>query len=366
MKISVLQVLPALGGGGVERGTVEVAAALVRRGHRALVVSAPGRMVAELRQAGAEHVPWALGVKSPPVLRYLLPLRRLLREQRIDILHARSRLPAWLAYLAWRSLPRRERPRFVTTVHGLHSVNPYSAIMARGERIIAISETVREYITVNYPWVDTDRVHVIHRGIDPALYHHGFMPPADWQSQWEGEHPAIGDSIVCTLPARISRRKGQADFIALVAALRARGLPVVGLIVGGGKARWLAELRAEAARRGIEQHIVFTGHRSDVREIMATSRIVFCLSRLPEAFGRTALEALSLGVPCIAYEHGGSREVLGRMFPHGLTPPGDADALVAKTLDILGQAPRVEAQAPFTLQAMLDRTIALYESLVEG
>ncbi|MGH8583018.1 MAG: ELM1/GtrOC1 family putative glycosyltransferase [Gammaproteobacteria bacterium] len=367
--ISVLQVLPALDGGGVERGTVEVAAALVRRGHRALVVSAPGRMVADLRDAGAEHVPWAVGVKSPVVLRHVLPLRRLLREQSIDILHARSRLPAWLAYLVWRSLPRRARPRFVTTVHGLHSVNPYSAIMVRGERIIAISETVRGYITVHYPWVDPDRIHVIPRGIDPALYHHGFQPSADWQSRWQAEYPATSDHIVCTLPARISPRKGQADFIALLAALRARGLPVLGLVVGGGdcgKARWLAELRAEAARRGIERHVVFTGHRSDLREIMARSRIVFCLSRLPEAFGRTALEALSLGVPCIAYEHGGSREVLGRMFPHGLTPPGDADALVSKTLDILGQAPPVRPQAPFTLQDMLDRTIALYESLVEG
>ena len=133
--LNVAQLLPALNGGGVERGAVEVAGELVRRGHRSLVISAGGRLVPELVGAGSEHLAWPLGVKSPLTLRWVQPLRRWLAAQRIDILHARSRLPAWIGWLAWRGMDPATRPRFVTTVHGLYSVSRYSAIMTWGERL---------------------------------------------------------------------------------------------------------------------------------------------------------------------------------------------------------------------------------------
>ncbi len=126
----------------MEQGTIEVARELVRCGHRAIVIAARGRMVSQLEEAGAEHLDWDIGRKSAVSLRHVLPLRRLLRSRQVDILHARSRLPAWIAYAAWRSLRPSSRPRFVTTVHGLYSVNRYSAIMTRGEPIIAISAAV--------------------------------------------------------------------------------------------------------------------------------------------------------------------------------------------------------------------------------
>ena len=364
MPLTVVQMLPALEGGGVERGTLEVARELVRCGHRALVIAAPGRLAQAIVEAGAEHIPWAVGEKSARILRYLVPLRRLLRERRVDILHARSRLPAWLALSVWRSLPPSRRPRFVTTFHGLYSVNRYSAVMTRGEAVIAISDTVRDHIRYCYPWVEERRIVVIPRGVDPLDYPHGYVPSPDWRVGWERDMPMLAGRFVLTLPARISPRKGQDDFLALIAALRERGIPVHGLLAGGAdRPERISALEAEIGARGLNEHVSALGHRADLREVMAASNLVLCLSKVGEAFGRTTLEALSLGVPVIGYDHGGVHEILTRVFPEGRTPAGDLPALVAKTLDFILRPRTVPRLHPYTLRAMLDRTIALYESL---
>ncbi|MGH8532567.1 MAG: glycosyltransferase, partial [Gammaproteobacteria bacterium] len=316
-----------------------------------------------LEEAGADYLDWDIGRKSVVSLRHVLPLRRLLRSRQVDILHARSRLPAWIAYAAWRSLRPSSRPRFVTTVHGLYSVNRYSAIMTRGEPIIAISATVRDCLLKNYPAIDPGRVRVIYRGVDPAVYSYAYEPPTDWRVIWEREMPMLIGRMVLTLPARISRRKGHQDFIELIAGLKDRGVPAHGLIAGSAlRAHLLDELRAQVARRKLEGHITFLGHRTDVREIMAVSNLVFCLSKAPEAFGRTTLEALSLGVPVIAYDHGGVREILARMFPEGAVPAGDLGALLEKTVDFVRSPRQVAPSTPFTLRTMLDQTLALYET----
>src|SRR4030065_2614085 len=138
-KLTVVHLLPALESGGVERGTLEVAQALVEHGHRALVMSAGGRQVALLLASGAEHFAWPIGEKSFKTLLLVGKLRKVLQEQKIDIIHARSRVPAWIAWLAWRGVNPATRPRFVTTVHGMYDVNRYSRIMTQGERVIAVS-----------------------------------------------------------------------------------------------------------------------------------------------------------------------------------------------------------------------------------
>ena len=161
--LTILQILPALDGGGVERGTLEVANEVVRRGHRSLVISEQGRMTGELTAGGSRHISMPIGRKSPLTLALVSRLRHFLSEHDIDILHVRSRLPAWIAYLAWRSLEVTRRPRFITTVHGLYSPGPYSSIMTRGERVIAVSETVRSYILQHYPRTSPDAVILIQR-----------------------------------------------------------------------------------------------------------------------------------------------------------------------------------------------------------
>ena len=141
--LTVLQVVPELEAGGVERGTLEVARELVRRGHRSLVISNGGRMVEQLQREGSTHIQCPIGRKSPLTLWQFGRMRRLLRDEHVDVVHARSRIPAWVTWLAWKSLPTTQRPHFVTTVHGLYSPNAYSQIMTRGEVVIAVSRTFR-------------------------------------------------------------------------------------------------------------------------------------------------------------------------------------------------------------------------------
>jgi len=365
-RLTVLQVLPALQGGGVERSTLEVAAALVRGGHRALVISGGGRLVAELDAAGAEHVCWPIGRKSPLTLRLVPRLRRLLRSERVDILHARSRLPAWVAWLAWRGMDPARRPRFITTVHGLNSVNAYSAVMLKGEHIITVSGTVRDYLLGHYPGLEADRITVIPRGVDPAVFAPGYRPDTAWLAAWYRQYPQLQHSYLLTLPGRISRRKGIHDFLDIVAALRAAGLPVQGLVVGEfprGATGPGRELQARLAAPGLGGAVTFTGYRSDVREILAVSDVVLSLSRQPEAFGRTVNEALALGVPVAGYAHGGVGEQLERHFPAGKVAPCDTAAMVDRLRAWYTTPPSVEGVRPYTLGAMLDSTLQLYQAL---
>jgi glycosyltransferase involved in cell wall biosynthesis len=368
--LTVLQMLPELHGGGVERGTLEVADALVRAGHRSLVMSAGGRLVDALVAQGSEHVAWPVQRKSLWTLRLVRPLRRFLREQGVDVLHARSRVPAWVAWLAWRGMPAAARPRFVTTVHGLYSVNAYSRVMTRGERVIAVSQTARDYITANYPEVDAALIEVIPRGIDPAEFAQGYRPSPAWIEAWYREFPQLRDKCVLTLPGRITRLKGHHDFIELIARLRAQGKPVHGLVVGGEDARrraYAEELRGEIARRGLHDSLSFTGQRADMREIYAVSDIVYSLSTKPESFGRTVLEALSLGRPVIGYDHGGVGEILGQCFPTGRVALTDIDALEHRTAALLRASATVsDCGSRFALQRMLDDTLALYAAVAAG
>jgi glycosyltransferase involved in cell wall biosynthesis len=361
--LTVLQVLPELASGGVERGTLEVAAALVAAGHRSLVISGGGRMVAELEAGGSEHLTWSIGRKSPLTLRLVPRLRRLLAEHGVDILHARSRVPAWVGYLAWRRMPAGTRPRFLTTAHGVYSVNRFSAIMTRGEAVIAVSESVRDYLRESFPRMDMGRVRVIHRGVDARLFPRGYRPAPEWLSNWRAQFPQLRDKWLLTLPGRITRLKGHETFLRLVARLAAMDAGVHGLIVGDADASGQAyarELRRQASDAGLP--VSFTGHRDDMRDIYASSKLVLSLSSHPESFGRTVAEALSMGVPVLGYDHGGVAELLRGAYPEGRVPVGDEEALLTRVLEFMRQAPR-PGPLPFTLEAMLGKTLALYEEL---
>ncbi len=364
-RLTVIQTLPALNTGGVERGTVEVAAELVRRGHRSIVVSAGGELLDELKACGSEHIALPIGKKSLTTLKYISQLRKICRTNTADILHARSRLPAWISYLAWKGMSPAARPRFVTSVHGPYSVNYYSKIMTSGERVIAVSGFIRSYIEENYPDIDRQRITVIPRGVSQSGYPYGYRPDASWTQQWNAQYPGLQDKILITLPGRLTRWKGQEDFLRIFSDLP-DNIPLHGLIVGGPHPRkqpYLDELKTMARELGLEQRITFAGHRTDLKQIMSISTIVMSLSGEPEAFGRTVLEALCLGTPVIAYAHGGAREILEQIFPEGMVSCHDIRAVTERILQFLQQRPVVPDQNPFTLQAMLDSTMNLYEAL---
>lgn len=369
MKLTVVQTLPALDMGGVERGTVEIARALVEAGHRSIVIAAGGRLVEQLINEGSEHVNWAIGRKSLLTLRYIAKLRHLLHAEHVDILHARSRLPAWISYLAWRSLSENDRTRFITTMHGAHSVGRYSKIMTRGERVIAVSEFIRNHILENYPDTDPAHISVIPRGVDPSQFPYGYQPPADWLAEWRRHRPELAVKKLITLPARLTRRKGHEVFINIMRALHQRNPEIHGLIVGGRDPKRRAyadELEKSVKKAGLTQCITFLGHRDDLREIMAISHIVVILSSKPESFGRTAVEALSLGVPVAAYAHGGTAEILQALYPEGLISPGDSHAAVKCLGRLLENPPPISGQNYYTLAAMQAATLKLYAQCVQS
>jgi glycosyltransferase involved in cell wall biosynthesis len=275
-------------------------------------------------------------------------------------------MPAWIAWLAWHGLPAEGRPHFTTTVHGLYSVNRYSAIMTRGERVIAVSDTVRNYILDNYPEVDPRRIVTIYRGVDRHEFPYGYQPDAAWLKAWYADYPFLKGRRILTLPGRLTRLKGHEDFIGLIAALVAQGHDVHGLVVGHldpARQSYIRELQQRVAGEGMEDRITFTGQRRDIREVYAVSAIVLSLSGKPESFGRTVLEALCLGVPVIGYDHGGVGEILETLYPAGRVACGDIHGVLERAAQLLETPTIVPPGNAYALDEMLDRTLALYREL---
>jgi len=368
-RLTVVQILPDLHSGGVEVGTLELAQGLIDQGHKAIVISAGGPMVAKLEAMGAKHVSWALGVKSPLTFLQLWKLRRWFAEHKPDIIHARSRMPAWLAYLAWRGMDKSSRPRFVTTMHGLHSVSFYSEVMCKGERVIAVSQTVKDYIAKHYPKVNLTRISVVNRGVDGQEYPAAYEPPAAWLKTWHEQYPHLqGKQVIC-LPGRLTRLKGHHDFIALLKRLKQSRPNIHGLIVGAQDPKrkaYALELNQAIASAGLEATITLTGGRPDMREIYTQAAVVLSLSRKPESFGRTTTEALSMGVPVVAYDHGGVAEQLENLFPEGRVKCFDPEQLFQVVSRQLDSDARPRANTMYLKSNMIQQTIELYYSLLSS
>jgi glycosyltransferase involved in cell wall biosynthesis len=351
-RMTVVQLLPALGSGGVERSTLEVGTALVAAGHRSIVVSAGGRLVPALEAGGSEHITLDVGRKSPTSLRHIASLRRLFAAREADIVHARSRLPAWLSLQALSS-KHSPRAHFVTTVHGLNSPGRYSGIMARGERVICVSETVRSYVLRNWPRTPPERLRVIERGIDPAAYPR--QPPR-----------ASGDGKrVLLMPGRGTRLKGHASAIELLARVRAAGVDACLWLPGAveaGREHYLDELRARAHGLGVLAQLRLDAPVEDMAAAYRDSDVVLQLSAKPESFGRTVVEALCSGRPVVGWNHGGVGELLARYYPGGRVALGDEASLLEATLRALS-APPPPAIHPTTLQQMQAQTLELYDAL---
>jgi len=364
-RLTVVQLVPRLDAGGAERATLEIGAALVRAGHRSVVVSGGGRLVERLVDAGSEHVELDIGRKSLATLLQVFALRRLFRMITPDIVHARSRLPAWVGWWAQQGLPRR--PHFVTTVHGRNSPGRYSAIMTRGERVICVSPSVRDYVREHYPLVPEARIQVIPRGVDAAAFPFGHVPDPAWREAFARDFPAFVGLPLVVLPARGTRLKGHRDALDAIAALERRhGMRAALLLAGAretGREHYVAELERHAASLGIAARVAIVPPRDDVRDLYASAVCVLQLSTQAETFGRTVVEALSLGVPVVGYAHGGVGELLAELHPAGAVPVGDVDAVAACIAALIAARPTMTPLASYRLDEMQRRTLAVYESL---
>ncbi len=377
---AVLQVLPALISGGVERGTLEIAEALVGAGFRALVASAGGPMVPKLERLGARHFVLPLDRRTPSALwRNAAALAALARREGVAVIHARSRAPAWSALLA----ARRAGVRFVTTYHGSYNEGfpgkrLYNSVMARGERVIAISRFIAGLIAERHG-TDPGRVRVIPRGVDLRVFDPAAVAPerlAALRAAWGLPEPggAAASPPVVMLPGRITRWKGQAVLVEAMARLPGEA---IALLVGGseGRAGFRAELDDLIAARGLAGRVRLVGPCDDMAAALLLCDVAVSASTDPEAFGRTVIEAQAMGRPVIATDHGAARETVAEGETGWRVPPGDPEALAAalaralalpaETRAAMGaRARQAVLEGGYTTEAMQRATLAVYRELL--
>ena len=308
-----------------------------------------------------------LAVSELGTLTYIKRLANWLEKHQPDIVHAHSRLPAWICWRAIASLDPAVRPKFVTSMHGQYTVSFYSAVMARGDRVIAVSNHIRDFSLKNYRFAEPEKIITIHGGTSRSAFPAGYQPPETWKTQTFREFPELKGKRILLLPGRLSRYKGHAAFIDLVTRLHEQFPDVHGVILGQARtgSRYLAELEGLAQKGKVLDRISFTGLRADIREWMALSSIVFNLcSDPPEAFGRTVPEALRLGVPVIAWAHGGVKEILEEMFPVGAVKVNSYDSLLEKTRQFLEHAPVISENKAFLLSGSMEKHLDLYKSII--
>jgi glycosyltransferase involved in cell wall biosynthesis len=367
----LLQILPRLGAGGVERGTVDVASAAARAGWRSHVASAGGRLVQELERAGARHVALPVDSKNPLVIHAnIRRLEALIEGEGIDLIHARSRAPAWSAYAA----ARRTGIPFVTTFHNAYGAENwfkrrYNGVMARGERIIAISSFVAEHAIAVYG-IPRKNIRVIERGIDIDRFH---PDRVDAQSIIRlAENWDLDDgSPTIMLPGRLTRWKGQ---LVLLEALERLGRADLRcLFVGGGDNHYRGILEGRIARSPLVGRCRIVEDCADMPAAYSLADVVVSASTRPEGFGRVIAEGLAMGRPVIATDHGGAREIVTPGETGWLVPPGDPEALAsalgeALALDGTGRAAMAErgiarVRERFTRERMTDLTLQVYDEL---
>jgi glycosyltransferase involved in cell wall biosynthesis len=372
---TVLQVLPRLHSGGVERGAVEITRALAGVGWKPLIASAGGELERSVRYAGGEHIALNLASKNPLTLwRNAGALEALVRERGVDIIHARSRAPAWSAWLA----ARRTGCRFVTTFHGVYNAQNalkkrYNSVMTRGERVIAVSQFVAEHIRTHYA-IDPERVVTIPRGVDPDAFAPEKAVPkqmAELLRSWN--LPDDGLPIIL-VPGRISRWKGQDVCLRALAALPHRNFQCVLLGSEAGHEAFGQELRELISALGLEGKARLVGSTHWMTEAYKLAAVVIAPSVEPEAFGRVAVEAQAVGRPVIATRHGGACETIIENETGLLVAPGSVEALAEAIAGVLSMPEDLRMQVErdamrhvrehFTLDRMCERTLAVYKDVL--
>ncbi len=366
--MNVLQLTPELNAGGVEGTTLEMAEALIKAGHGAHVVSAGGRMADDLTAMGAVLHPMDIGSKN--ILTYwrrVKALCALIKSHDIDIIHARSRAPAWPGLAA----ARKMNIPFIATYHGIYNAKSalkrrYNAVMTRGELTIANSNMTKDHI-IREHGLDPARIIVIPRGVDMAKFDSAHIKPSDIASTRQAWGLMPGDYAVL-LPGRLTAWKGQPIAVLALAALPQN----IKLIIMGdaqGRDDYVASLKSLAQTSGTAARVTFAAHSADMPLMLAASDIVLSTSVEPEAFGRIAVEAQAMGKPIIATAHGGSLETVLPQQTGLWVPPGDSRALSEAIINVHGGAKfdpefaRAHIRANFSKQQLQEKTLAVYSRL---
>jgi glycosyltransferase involved in cell wall biosynthesis len=382
---TILQIIPELDTGGAELSAIEIADAIVRTGGRALVLSEGGRLAPRIAASGGEFVPFAAATKNPVRLLWNAhAIRRMIESEGVDLVHARSRAPAWSALIA----ARRAGVPFVTTYHGAYNEKTrlkraYNAVMAKGDIVIANSLYTKRLIETRYG-TPADRIRVIYRGVDGGTFDPAAISEkrkAALRARWG----AGSETRIILQPARLTTWKGQSTVIEAARLLEAEGRLGDSLVVLAGDAQgrtaYRQQLESEVAAAGLERKIILPGHVDDIPAALAMAHLAVVASIEPEAFGRVATEAQAMGCPVIATDIGAPPETVAAVptvtsaeMTGWLVPPGDAARLAAAMAEALSLAPdaraalgaraRARALGQFSLDAMRRQTLEVYDSLL--
>lgn len=372
----IMQIIPELGPGGAEQGCVDMAAAIVLSGARAIVVSNGGSRVGEIIRAKAEFAPMPVHTKNPwEMWLNIRRIRRLIRAWDVDVVHVRSRAPAWSAYYACKGTGAK----FMTTVHASYKFHNkwkllYNSIMVRGKRVIAISEHVKQYILDNYPFVDPKNVRLIYRGVALEKFHPqmvGTQRMANLLRDWRIEDGAP----IVLLPGRITRIKGHDVLLRAMAQLNRPDVFCVLLGSDQGRVEYRAELEALIEELGLTGQVRIIDHCDDMPAAYMISSVIVSASSVPEGFGRIPVEAQAMGRPIIATDHGGAQETIARGQTGWLITPNDPSALAEAINQALSLTPEQRAvlgdnamyhvTQHFTREKMCADTLAVYAELLD-
>lgn len=371
----ILQVLPELKSGGVERGTVEIAKACVDGGYGSLVASAGGHMVQQLVSVGATHITLPLASKNPLVIAVNIKrLAKIIKDNQVDIVHARSRAPAWSAYKA----AQKTGCKFVTTFHGVYSFKNrlklwYNSVMAKGDRVIAASQFIFDHVLEHYE-IPKRKLRLVPRGVDMALFDVANVPStrmAQMARKLKVEH----DSPIILLPGRLTQWKGHEFLLDALALIPHQKYQC--LLVGDDKhhRKYRERLNKKIKKRGLAGTVRILGNVQDMPAVYSLADIVVSASLRPEAFGRVAIEAQAMGRLVIATNHGGSCETIIPEKTGWLVTPGDVPALAAAIEKALAMTQRQRKtmanraskhiRTNFSLQQMVDKTLDVYRELLK-
>ena len=366
--MKILQILPSLDDGGVERGTVDSNRLYIAAGHESWVISAGGKRVAEIEHAGGHHV--TFDVKSNyPLTAWprAMALRRAIRQIRPDVIHFRSRVPGWLTL--WANAASDLRIPVVSTMHGLNHPCFYSSVMVRADRVICVSSAGLAFVNANYPWVAPEKLQIIPRGVDIDTFSPTRLDQA-WMKDFIAQYQLEG-KFIATAIGRVSALKG-IETLVRAAALLKDTLPNLAVLVVGGPQKnqehVLDDLHTLADELGIRDRVHFTGSQRNIPEIAALSSVVCsCNTKKPESFGRTVAEALAMNTPVVAAKHGGVLDIIREEVDGFFFTPGDAEA-VANVLQRVQTSTfgdlRAHIADNFTAERLAEKTLAIYHDLV--
>lgn len=363
--MKILQILPALNQGGVEYYVLENCQHIAKYAD-SFVISSGGRLVDQLVSEGSTHFTLPIEKKNLRSLMQIKKLRALIEEIHPDIIHIHSRLQAWLVFFALKKLSYR--PKVITTVHGFNSVNRYSQQMLHADCVIAVSQSLKEYLSQAYPQEPVDKVMVIPQGIDPAKFNHEIESSETCQKLIELGINFEIDQILL-LPGRITRIKGISLLIDLIKRLKNDGYESVKAIIVGSYDQRNTEFHSEMVKRikeeGLESQILWFGNADDMRSIYQLSDITLSITSKPESYGRTVIESLACGTPVIGFDYGGVGENLRQFYPEGRIQPNDLSALYEATVQELS-VPKAEKQIlpiSHTIEHSEAKLKSIYQSL---